>query len=1434
MKRLSCISAVVGVAICCAFAVHAESMSLVDSAFVRGGANADTSQVVTNMLELKNSGEEFCRIGMMKADVSSLAGTVSAATFSFYETDGAAHTLYIYGVKDSASFQNWTGDSGGSATWNSVTANGLFTPKRDLYGVGDPNLILLGTETLPGANAGDVQVSVSGAALVSQLNSDTDGLLTFVFAIAENVLQGPRPHDAASAPSLDVTYGQPPAPVETMYPLYPDADQLYSNAAPYDLSQETYAVSEIWRTTAAHDTINFLPNSYNSPIATRGDSTYVVYVDVDHRVSIVKITDGVTETAFVDKHLYEADDFYSNIDPDVPDRTAPDYYRVRENDSHHAFAMGIDENGYIHLAGDMHNYPVVAGVEDHLPIRYVQNSIMYWRSDNPGDISSFSYMGDQQTKCPQGTGFSYSYFFNDMYGKLHYCARAYQLNTYRCAAFSRYDASTGDWSIIGGPVAGEPNNPRTFWEDGAEKDPANASGYSKTYPHGAFDRQNGMHLVAPLMKDDIDKPSTMGDDFHFITALLYAQSQDGGASFTQADGISSVDMPASLDLTANPADSIYTAGAGEYLNMLGTMAVDYQNNPYTVVQQIDDAGVGMQVSSISGWNGSSWVNYGEYISGSPSEFRLVHDPAGVMSMIADEDTKLYRFWHPTDPVHEVDTLWKFRTIDYEYLKKTGNIMGVAKLLTGELLVGKIVINRPGMSLLHLPADPVTNNIPEITVDAAANPGVVQFGTPVTLSVSATDADSDPLTYTWFKHDGYGDVAFSENGTANSHTVTATFSAMGFYELKVAVSDGTSTRIATCGVSVWSSNTAPTFNSNPLVELSAAVGVPYSSTLADDASDADSDPLTYSVVSGPAWLNVASDGALSGTPISAYEGLNIWTVRVSDGNGGMGTTQLNITVAAAGSWVEMAFDDFESGWGNWVSGGANATLDTGPNAVGTQCLEIEAAAGDASAAWLATSRDLTGFSDLRIEYTYMPHSFETGENFLLQFSDNGGASWSTIRDYVVGTDFSNDVREYEDLTITDAAYNFTSDVKIRFECSASGAFDDVFIDDVRISAKPGGPVNNAPVFSADPINKANATEEVGYGDSIAGSATDAESDPLTYSKVSGPAWLSVAADGVLSGTPANGDVGLNAFTVQVAATGGSDTATLNITVINVNDAPVFSADPINESDASENVAYSASVAGSATDVDAGDTLTYSKVSGPAWLSVAANGALSGTPGAGDLGANVFSVKVEDAALASDTATLNITVTTAPVNQAPAFTIDPFSTANATENAAYSASIAGDASDPESDPMTFSKVSGPTWLSVATDGTLSGTPIAGDVGPNAFTVQVDATGGSDTATLNITVDEDSVPLPGIASSPSPATRARNVSNTPTLSWVAGSDAVSHNVYFGTVSGSPAFMGNQTGTTFAPGTLANKVKYYWRIDEVNAAGTTTGTQWSFTTVR
>ena len=79
-------------------------------------------------------------------------------------------------------------------------------------------------------------------------------------------------------------------------------------------------------------------------------------------------------------------------------------------------------------------------------------------------------------------------------------------------------------------------------------------------------------------------------------------------------------------------------------------------------------------------------------------------------------------------------------------------------------------------------------------------------------------------------------------------------------------------------------------------------------------------------------------------------------------------------------------------------------------------------------------------------------------------------------------------------------------------------------------------------------------------------------------------------------------------------------------------------------------------------------------------------------------------------------------------------------------------------------------------------------------------------------------------------------------PNLSWLAGDDATSHDVYFGTDyndvndannSGSwDEFKGNQTGTQYDPGLLEyGKKKYYWRIDE-RGSSLVKGKTWSFTT--
>src|SRR5258707_3282205 len=106
------------------------------------------------------------------------------------------------------------------------------------------------------------------------------------------------------------------------------------------------------------------------------------------------------------------------------------------------------------------------------------------------------------------------------------------------------------------------------------------------------------------------------------------------------------------------------------------------------------------------------------------------------------------------------------------------------------------------------------------------------------------------------------------------------------------------------------------------------------------------------------------------------------------------------------------------------------------------------------------------------------------------------------------------------------------------------------------------VNGAPFFTSNPFGEPNVNAGQPYSGSIAGQATEPNpGDNLSFAKVGGPAWLSVASNGTLSGTAAGPNAGTNSFTVSVTDSGGlSNTATMFITV---NGAPSFTNNPITE-------------------------------------------------------------------------------------------------------------------------------------------------------------------------------------------------------------------------------------------------------------------------------
>ncbi|WP_462179029.1 tandem-95 repeat protein [Pseudoalteromonas gelatinilytica] len=261
------------------------------------------------------------------------------------------------------------------------------------------------------------------------------------------------------------------------------------------------------------------------------------------------------------------------------------------------------------------------------------------------------------------------------------------------------------------------------------------------------------------------------------------------------------------------------------------------------------------------------------------------------------------------------------------------------------------------------------------------------------------------------------------------------------------------------------------------------------------------------------------------------------------------------------------------------------------------------------------------------------------------------------------------------------------------------------------------VNDKPVITSSPVTV--AIEDAQYSYTVTASDVDA-GDSLSYTVSSThglPSWLSY--DNVtrtLTGIPTNDDVGTYSITVVVNDTSSEEAKQLfTLTVTNVNDAPVISSTPITT--ANEDSIYSYTV--SATDVDKGDTLTYSAKTLPNWLSIdAATGLVSGTPSNDDVGMHTVSLTVTDSAKETDSQLFSITVEN--VNDAPEFTSTPITTATEDELYSYTASATD---DDAGDTLSYTALDMPSWLTFDdTTLTLSGTPTNDDVGTYNITLVV----------------------------------------------------------------------------------------------------------------
>lgn len=144
-----------------------------------------------------------------------------------------------------------------------------------------------------------------------------------------------------------------------------------------------------------------------------GDSQFVAFYDADRQMT-------------VGRRRLDADEFELVR---LPEQT--------EWDSHNYITMAFDDDGFLHLSGDMHNVPLI-----------------YYRTERPGDITSFRKI--KEMTGSDETRMTYPRFFRGPANEFIY--------TYRQGGsgngeqiYNRYDHATQTWSrLLDGPlVSGE-------------------------------------------------------------------------------------------------------------------------------------------------------------------------------------------------------------------------------------------------------------------------------------------------------------------------------------------------------------------------------------------------------------------------------------------------------------------------------------------------------------------------------------------------------------------------------------------------------------------------------------------------------------------------------------------------------------------------------------------------------------------------------------------------------------------------------------------------------------------------------------------------------------------------------------------------------------------------------------------------------------------
>ena len=217
-----------------------------------------------------------------------------------------------------------------------------------------------------------------------------------------------------------------------------------------------------------------------------------------------------------------------------------------------------------------------------------------------------------------------------------------------------------------------------------------------------------------------------------------------------------------------------------------------------------------------------------------------------------------------------------------------------------------------------------------------------------------------------------------------------------------------------------------------------------------------DPSTDNV--GVTQYNVSIDGNAVGSTattsfdVSGLSPLTLYnaTVNAQDAAGnvsGDASTSFTTLEGGGGTGGEIAAYYFETGLEGWIDGGNDCARQATANSYeGTYSIRLRDDSNSSNA--VSPALDLTGNTEVSIEFHTYANSMEPGEDYFVEFFN--GSSYQVIGQYVSGTDFSNGTFFTDTIVLSSATYNFTTNNRFRIRCDASANNDQIWFDQVIIT------------------------------------------------------------------------------------------------------------------------------------------------------------------------------------------------------------------------------------------------------------------------------------------------------------------------------------------------------------------------------------------------